>query len=174
MSFEIGNLIVFPIAGFDLTQKYEFLQRESIERSITGRGIKMMTDGYNKLRVTTSGSGWMPAGLQAINRTQQFDVKCVVPRTVVADPVTRQATIPAGRRSDAGFSPWGYAIFASGESRKVGVTIGGNVATVAETDGAIGYAVAYIPKIRAYVHPPSDSGDAGTATYHWEIVVEEV
>lgn len=174
MSFEIGSLVVVPIAGFDMQQQYEAIQRENIDRAVSGRAIKMMTDGFDKLKVTTSGSGWMPAGLQTINRSQQLVIKCILPRMEMADFNTRQAVLPAARRSDAGHAPWGFAIMPDGSSRKVVATLAGNVATVAATPGAVAYAVGYLPQIVAYVNAPSESGEAGTATYHWEITAEEV
>jgi hypothetical protein len=174
MSFEIGSLVVYPVAGFDLQQDYAAIQREAILRSITARGIKQMAEGHEKLRVTTSGSGWMPAGLNSIDRSQQWVVKCIKPRSVPANFSTRQATLPSSRRNDAGFTPWGYAVQPDGMAVKVGVTLVGNLATVEAVAGAVAYAVGYFPQITAYVSPPAESGDMGTATYRWEIVAEEV
>lgn len=172
MSFEIGSLVVRPIAGFDLQQSYEQIGPEAILRTVSGRGIKQTT--FGKLRVVTGGSGWMPAGLQSLDRTQQHVVKCIQPRTMPANFSTRQATLPAARRSDAGFTPWGYAVLADGSTVTVSAALAGNVATVDAVAGAIAYAVAWLPQITAWINPPMESGDMSDATYRWELVAEEV
>lgn len=172
MSFEIGALVVHPVAGFDLQQDYAQIGPESIQRAISGRGIKQMT--YERLKVTTSGSGWMPAGLQSLDRSQQHVVKCIKPQMIPANFSTRQATLPSKRRTDTGFTPWGYAIKSDGSAQKVGVTLVGDVATVESVSGAVAYAVGFFPQITAWLMAPADSGDMGTATYRWEIVAEEV
>lgn len=172
MSFEIGTLVIRQVAGFDLQQDYLDVGPENLARTVSGRAIKQMT--YSKLRVTTSGSGWIPAGLQTLDRSQHHIIKCVKPRYVAADPVTRQALLPAARRSDGRFAPWGYAFRADGSFLIAPVTLAGNVATVAAVSGAVAYGVGYLPQITAYVMAPSESGDMGSATYRWEIVAEEV
>lgn len=172
MSFEIGTLVIRPIAGFDLQQSYEQIGSEVILRAVSGRGIKQTT--YNKLRVTTSGSGWIPHGLQTIDRTAQHTVKCIQPRTVPAVFATRQATLPTARRTDSGHTPWGYAIKSDGGAVASAVTLAGDVATVAAVSDAVAYAVSYLPQITAWVQPPMESGDMGSVTYGWEIVAEEV
>lgn len=172
MSFEIGSLVIRPVAGFDLQQEYQAIDPENLLRTVSGRAIKQMT--YSKLRVTTSGSGWVPAGLQTLDRSQQFVVKCIKPRFIEANFATRQATLPAARRSDAGHTPWGYAFKADGSAVSSSVSMAGNVATVAAVSGAVAYGVGYLPQITAYVMAPAESGDMGSATYRWEIVAEEV
>lgn len=172
MSFEIGSLAIPLVAGFDLQQSYEHIGGESIIRAMSGRAIKQAT--YGRLRVITSGSGWMPAGLQTIDRSAQHVVKCIKPRTVPAVFATRQATLPAGRRTDAGYTPWGYAILSDGSAVDSSVSLAGNVATVAAVSGAVAYAVSYIPQLTAYAMPPTESGDMAGATYRWEIVLEEI
>lgn len=172
MNFEIGSLVVRTIAGFDLQQSYEDIGPEALLRTVSGRGIKQTT--YSKLRIVTSGNGWMPAGLQTLDRTQQHVVKCIQPRTVPAVFATRQATLPAGRRSDADATPWGYAIKADGSAVTSAVSMAGNVATVAAVADAVAYAVAYLPQVTCWINPPMDSGDMSAATYRWELVAEEV
>lgn len=172
MSFEIGSLVIRPVAGFDLQQDYQAIDPENLLRTVSGRAVKQMT--YQKLRVTTTGSGWIPAGLQTLDRSAQHVVKCIKPRYVEAVFATRQATLPAARRSDAGHTPWGYAFMADGAAVASPVTLAGNVATVAAVSGAVAYGVGYLPQITAYVMAPAESGDMGSATYRWEIVAEEV
>lgn len=171
MSFEIGTLIIPDIAGFDLQQEYKNIGPESVLRTVSGRAIKQMT--YAKMRVVTGGSGWIPDGLQTLDRSVTHTVKCIKPRLVPAVFATRQATLPPGRRSDTGFTPWGYALLASGQAVLAAVSMAGDVATVAAIPGAGSYSVAYLPQITAYVMAPSESGDMGSTTYRWEIIAEE-
>lgn len=171
MSFEIGTLVIPVIAGFDLTQDYEQIGPESLLRTVSGRAIKQMT--YERLRVTTSGSGWIPAGLQSLDRSQKFTVKCIKPRFVPAVFSTRQATLPAARRIDSGFTPWGYAILPDGSAASSPLSLVGNVATVTAVSGAVAYGVGYLPQLIAFVLAPKESGDMTSATYRWEIVAEE-
>lgn len=172
MSFEIGGLIVRPIAGFDLQQQYADIGPEALLRTASGRAIKQMT--YSKLRVTTGGSGWIPAGLQTLDRAAQLVVKCIAPRYMPAVFATRQATLPAARRADTGYTPWGYAFLSDGSTVPAAVSLAGHVATVSAVANAVGYGVAYMPQITAYVQAPAESGDMGTVTYRWEITAEEV
>lgn len=64
MSLEIGTLVIPLLAGMDIDQQYSALGSETILRAVSGRGIKQMT--YNRMRVTTGGSGWMPVGLRRL------------------------------------------------------------------------------------------------------------
>jgi hypothetical protein len=172
MSFEIGTLVIPTLAGFDLQQEYQSIGPEAVLRTVSGRAIKQMT--YARLRVVTGGSGWIPAGLQTLDRSVTHTVKCIKPRLVPAVFATRQATLPAARRTATGFTPWGYAMLASGQAIKSPVTMATNVATVTAVADAVAYSVAYLPEITAYVMAPSESGDMGSATYRWEIIAEEV
>lgn len=171
MNFEIGALAIPGLAAFDLTQEYQNIGPETMLRSVSGRAIKQMT--YAKLRVVTSGSGWIPDGLQILDRSITHVVRCVKPRLVPAVFATRQATLPAARRTDTGSTPWGYARLPGGQTVSSAVSMAGDVATVSAVTDAVAYSVAYLPEITAFVMPPSESGDMGTATYRWEIVAEE-
>lgn len=172
MIFELGPLVIPSIAGFELSQQYQPLGGESIFRAISGRGIKQMS--YDKLRVVTSASGWIPAGLESLDYQAQHVLKCVIPRRIVADPVTRQATLPTARRSDAGHDPFAIAMMDSGRAVRTSMSLAGNLATVDAVSSAVGYAVLYLPQLTVWAMRPNTSGDAGTATYRWELTCEEV
>jgi hypothetical protein len=165
---KIGTFELPVYASFDLTQRYEPLGGEAILRAGTGRGIKQMT--YRKLRVTISGSGWVPAGLDSLDFTAQHALACIAPETVPAVFATRQATLPEARRSDTGHVPYGLAQLAGGQTVEAAATLAGNVATVAAVTGAVAYQVGYYPLITCWINRPVRSGPA----HSWELVAEEV
>lgn len=172
MSFQLGAFSIPTIAGFDIEQQYEAIGGESIFRAISGRGIKQMT--FNKLRVITSGEGWIPSGLEALDFAAQHALRCVVPRGIPADFSTRQATLPSARRADSGFTPFGVAVLADGSIRPVEVSLTGDVATLAAASGAVAYQVSYYPQLTVWITRPSSSGSLSDASYRWELVCEEV
>lgn len=171
MSFELGDLVIKPIAGISVQQEYQDIGPENLMRTVSGRAIKQMT--YQRMRVITSGMGWIPDGLQTLDRSQSMIVKCIKPRFVPAVLATRQATLPAARRSDTGHIPWGYAFFADKSVVKASISLLGDVVTVDAVSGAVAYGVGYFPQIVAYVMAPREHGDLGSASYSWEIVAEE-
>lgn len=172
MSLQIDNLAIGMIAGHDINQSYESIGPESIRRAVSGRGIKQMT--YDKLRIVTSGRGWIPAGLSQLDYSSQHTLRCIFPRRIETVFSTRQATLPAARRSDAEYLPFGYALFPNGDVKPSAVTMAGNIATVESVSGAIAYAVGYFPQVSAYLARPKESLDAASGSYAWELIAEEV
>jgi hypothetical protein len=172
MSLEIGSLVLPDLAGIEIDQQYAPLGGETILRAGSGRAIKQMT--YQRLRITTSGAGWLPAALEMLDYTAQHALRCIVPRGQVADFATRQATLPAARRSDAGYLPFGTALLASGQAIDTAVGMAGNVATCAAVSGAVSYHVSYFPAPTVYLLRPQTSGSLADASYRWELVAEEI
>lgn len=168
---EIGGLVVRLDSGFDLDQQYEYLGGESVMRAMSGRGIKQQT--WSKLRVTTSGSGWAPAALDSLDYSAQMTLKCIVPIGVFANPATRQATLPAARRSDASHEPFAWAYTSSGRV-PTPVVLVGDTATCDAVAGAQAYQVMYYPSLVVYAMRPRHSGSLGEASYAWELICEEV
>ena len=112
----------------------------------------------------------MPSGLQSLDFDAQHAVACIVPETIPAVFATRQATLPATRRADAGHVPYGLAQLAGGQTVEAAATVGGNVATVAGGAGAVAYQVGYYPLLTCWLLRPQRSGPASA----WELVAEEV
>ena len=172
MILKIGALEIPTHAALDLEQAYEPLGGEVIFRTVSGAGLKQST--WQKTRITTSGSGWLPAGLETLDTTAQLTLACVVPRAVPAALATRQATLPAARRADAGHAPWGVAYRADGSLVVTAATLAGNVATLDVVDGAVAYQALYLPQFTVWSSRPTGSGTRGDASYRWELVCEEV
>lgn len=171
MSLQLGTFILHDIAGFDIEQQYHPIGGEHLFRAASGNGIKQST--WSKLRVTTSGTGWIPSALGSIDYDQQMVLKCVVPRAISASVGTRQATLPAARRSDGKFSPYGIAILSNGQAVQTSAAMVGNVATLAEVSGAVAYEACYYPELTVWAFRPSVSGNRSDATHRWELVCEE-
>lgn len=165
---KIGTFELPVYAGLDLTQRYEPLGGEGILRAVSGAGILQRT--WRKTRVVTSGGGWVPAGLQALDYDAQHALACIVPETVAAVFATRQATLPAARRSDSGHTPYGLAQMADGTTVETGVTLATNVATVTAVSGAVAYQVGYYPLLTCWLLRPQRSGPEPA----WELIAEEV
>jgi len=172
MSLLIGSMSIPQLAALDIDQQYEPLGGETILRAASGRGIKQMT--YQRLKVTTSGAGWLPPGLDDLDYSEQHVLGCVTPKRVPAAFATRQATLPAARRSDSGFTPFGTAILAGGRALSTPVTLAGNVATCDAVSGALEYMVSYYPAPTVWLMRPHESGSQGDASYRWELIAEEV
>jgi len=168
---KIGSLEIQTLAALEIEQTYAPIGGEGIRRTIGGAGIKQRT--WKKTRISTSGSGWLPAGLDTLDTDAVMSLACITPRSVPAVLATRQATLPTTRRSDAGHTPWGVAILADGGAVKTPVTLTGNVATLDAVAGAVAYQAMYLPQYTVLAMRPTESGTRGDASYRWEITCEE-
>ncbi len=171
MYLKIGSLVIPTVAAWEIEQAYSAIGGESIFRTVDGTGLKQET--WKKLRVVTSGSGWLPDGLDTLATTVQMTLSCIKPRAVPANFSTRQATLPAKRRSDSGHTPWGIALMSDGSPVFTAASMAGNVATLTAVTGAVAYQALYLPEITAWVMRPTDSGTRSDASYRWELVAEE-
>lgn len=169
---KIDDFSLPPLAGLQISEATEIIGGEAVLRTMNGTGLKQAT--WKKRRVTISGSGWIPAGLESLDEMVTHVVGCTVPRRVPAVFATRQATLPTGRRSDARHEPYGMAFLARGDFVAAAVSLAGNVATVAAVSGAVAYAVGYYPQITAWLMRPAVGGSPSEASHDWEIVFEEV
>lgn len=172
MTLKLGTLEIPLLAALDLEQAYEPIGGEGIFRTVNGSGLKQAT--WKKTRITTSGGGWLPAGLESLDVNAQLTLSCIVPRAVPAVFATRQATLPAARRSDTGHTPWGIAFLSDGSPVKTTASLAGNVATLAAVSGAVAYQAMYLPQFTVWAMRPTDSGTRGDASYRWQLVCEEV
>ena len=126
-------------AALELQQTYEPIGGEMTLRTIGGSAIKQIT--WQKWRTTITGGGWLPFGLSSLDYSAQMAVACIVPRGVVCSGLS--ATLPAARRSDTGYVPWGVALMADQTTQITAATMAGNVATLDAVAGAIGYHAMY-------------------------------
>lgn len=165
----IGGVSIPDLAALELQQTYEPIGGEMTLRTIGGSAIKQIT--WQKWRTTITGGGWLPFGLSSLDYSAQMAVACIVPRGVVCSGLS--ATLPAARRSDTGYVPWGVALMADQTTQITAATMAGNVATLDAVAGAIGYQAMYYPLLQCYVSRPKEQGVRETASYGWSIVAEE-
>jgi len=168
---KIGALAIPNRAALDIEQTYETIGGETLLRTVSGAAIKQET--WRRLRTTISGGGWLPAGLESIDTSTTQSVACLVPRALIAD-ASRQATLPVGRRADAGHLPFALALLPFGDAVPTPLAVVGNVGTATAVADAIGYQILYFPLLTCWVQRPSESGSRGDASYRWELVAEEV
>lgn len=170
MSLHIGSVSIEALESLDLDQTYEILGGEAIQRTVGGSGLKQMT--WARLRVQTSGQGWLPPGLADLDTSQQMTLRCIVPRAIPCTGLV--ATLPAARRSDAGYLPYGIATLASDQAVKTSAVLVGNVATLAAVAGAVSYRALYYPELTVWAMRPSHSGSRSEAVHRWELICEEI
>lgn len=171
MILKFGTLEIPLLASLEIEQTYPPIGGEALLRTVSGDGIKQMT--WRKTRIVTTGSGWLPAGLDTIDTSATLAIACVVPRIVPAVFATRQATLPAARRADAGHLPWGVAVMPDNSVIVTPATMAGNVATLDAVANAVSYKALYLPLITCWAMRPTDSGTPGDAAYRWGITAEE-
>ena len=169
---KIGSLEIPTLAALDIEQSFELLGGESIFRTVSGAGLKQET--WKRTAINTTGSGWLPAGLDTLDRSAPLVLACVTPRKVPAVLATRQATLPTTRRADAGHTPWGIAYLADGSTVRTALSLAGNVATLAAVAGAVAYEAYYLPQFTVWAGKPVESGSRSDASYRWEIACEEI
>lgn len=168
---QIGPLTIPSLARVDqLSQSYEPIGGQSIFRSATGRGINQMT--WQKTRIVTSGAGWIPAGLQALDYTQHMILRCIVPLSINLPPATLTGTLPPQRRAD--HAPWAQAVMPGGGMVQVPLAIAGDEATLgAPVEGALGYRISWLPEFSVIALRPKQVGDPNSAMFSWELTCEE-
>lgn len=167
-AFEIGGIVVPIHAALDLQQRIEPVGGTSMLRLGLGAAVKQTV--WRKHRVTLSASGWCPPGLGALDWDSPLTLKCGLPESMTT--ATTSATLPAGRRTDAGYEPFARAHTAQGWQDTT-VSIVGNAATITAVSGAVAYQVWYWPQLSVYAEPPAQDFDQSTAQASWELVCEE-
>ena len=168
--FQLGDVTVPVLAGVDqLAHRYEPIGGESIFRASTGRGVKQMT--WSKTRITISGAGWVPSGLQGLDYSRSMILRCVAPLSLNTSGAA--VVLPAKRRSDPGHQPFAIALLKNG-TLPTGLELVGDVATPAPIPGAVGYSVCWYPEFEVWAMRPQQAGERTTAAHSWELTAEEV
>ena len=163
----IGGIEVSYDASTALDQTYETIGGFATLRTLNGTAIKQTN--WTKLRTRISGSGNMPAGLDALDYSASLTIQCAAPRTVGS--ISNVITLPAARRTD--HPPHGYAIV-NGRQVRTAVSIATNTATLTTVAGATTYVCAYYPTLTVFANPPQLSFDARGVVAGWTIEAEEV
>lgn len=178
MSTFIRALIVAGVevpldAAHELNTTYESLERSEIHLMGDGSTRKQVLEGtQDKLKVTISGAGTIPAGLQGIAFQGPVLVQCQAHRAITS--ASNIITLPAARRSDTGSEPYARAYTGGEWVATAIVDITANVATITQVAGASYYQVVYFPEILANIEnggPRENRGRGNKST--WSMVCWE-
>ncbi|MDX1816120.1 MAG: hypothetical protein R3180_00270 [Marinobacter sp.] len=170
----IGGLTVPLDSVLTFSQSYESIERSTIHRlGVLGLGIKQTLFG-GKLRTTISASGWTAPGLSALDRSASHTLLCAatLSNAGAVDGITIGSA--ARRRTDAGFEPVAYALFADSQvSTPVTVDAAG-ACTITPVAGATQYKVDWYPVLQVLIVSYQENTQADAAQYVWDLVAEEV
>lgn len=170
-AFQLGSVIVPVVAALNYDERFENLEGATLLRLGEGAGVKQSV--WQKWRVTLSGDGWMPFGLDTLDYTAPLVLRCAMPRAVTAAGAS--IALPSARRADAGYLPTARAHLANtGGWVDTALSIGGDTATVTPVSGAIAYSVLYYPQLTVIASRPTTSGSRAAGTFAWELACEEV
>lgn len=146
----VGGVEVPLEAAFELQHDYESLERSVIHLMGDGGTSKQVLEGtQDKIKVTISGSGTIPVGLQGVAFHGPVLVQCARHRGITS--ASRIITLPATRRSDTGSEPYGRAYLGREWLPTPIEQIVANVATLTEVPGATLYQAVYFPEILANI-----------------------
>lgn len=167
-AFELGGIVIPVGAALGITQRIEVIGGRTRLRFANGAGLNVVA--WEKLRITISGQGWCPLGLQSLDYAAPLTLKCGAPRNITGSgPVI---TLPAARRTDTGYQPYAWAHTPRGP-QNTPVTLAGNVATCTTVANAVAYTVMYYPQLTVLCDPPTEDFDTATGIAAWELVAEE-
>lgn len=167
-SFELGGVVVPITAALSLSQSVTLLGGRS--RLRFANGASLAQQAWAKLGISLTGEGWVPLGLDALDFESTMTFKAGLPRALRANAGV--VTLPAGRRSDAGYEPFARAHLPDGDVATT-VALVGNVATCAAVTGAISYTVSYYPQLTVWADPPEQGMDRAQAVATWSLNLEE-
>lgn len=170
----IGGLTVPLDSVLTFSQSYQPVERSTVHRLGTaGVGVKQTLYG-GKLRTTISATGWTAPGLSALDRSAKHTLLCAATLSNAGGDSDIKIGDTNRRRTDAGFEPKAYALFADRHSRTpVSVDSSGNC-LVTPVAGAVQYKVDWYPRLEVLIIDFTEDTQADAATYVWELVAEEV
>lgn len=170
INFQLGTVTV-PVlaAGPRIEQNYTPLGGRALLRTLDGTGIRQ--SNWRKTRIVTSGTGWIPAGLQELDYDQQMILRCSAVRQ--QQSVGNVFTLPTTRRSDSDFEPFGAALL-NGDWVETNAPLVGDIATLDLIEGATEYRVLWFPEFTVHADPPDEETNLSNATFTWTLTAEEV
>lgn len=167
MSLKIGSVIVPFISGFDVRQTYDELSAKTTLRTKSGSAV--LQSRWQKLKSTITGSGWLPAAIDGIDKTVMLAVHCVAPLAQYG--ATTSITLPRTFRTDGDYTPQAAAIVGT-EMVETTISISGQVCTLGAVSGATQYQVVYYPVITGVISVKKYH-DTGNQLTGWAIELEE-
>ena len=166
--FSLGGVVVPVLASLELEQTYAPIGGYATLRMLDGAGVRQTQ--WQRLRTSLTGSGPIPAGLEALDYSQPQELLCAAPRSLIVTAPT--ANLPVARRTDAGYLPTALALV-DGKPAPTTLTIAGDVATIAAVTGAQQYVIRYWPRITVLAETPTVSFSHFRAQWQWTLEAEQ-
>lgn len=167
MSLIINNITISDIQGFQVTQTLKPVRSRTVRRLQNGAAVSM--SNFRKLETTITGSGFYPAGLDAIDWDAAVSIHCVQRQAISS--ASNIIALPTNRRVDAGYTPDSGA-FVGGDLVPSPVSIEDHVATITAVSGATGYLIQYFPVLSVFADLDVDE-DIDGRVIRWTIRGDE-
>jgi hypothetical protein len=165
----IGGIVIRPPAGFALRQTYDPIGGIAQRRLMNGD--LDVARQWRRLRTTISGQGWIPSGLAQLDEATAYTLRCGAPRSAAS--ASNVIPIPAARRADSDYTPYGISVVGEDAWLPTEVTgIVADVATLATVSGATQYHAVWFPQFEVYVRV-SEIFDRDLSTWSWTLTCEE-
>lgn len=170
---ELGGVEIPMLSSLEIKQTFASTARETILPMGDGSIIKQTLAGSeNKIEINISSTGPVPPGLYGLDLTGSLLYKSGAPKSITS--VNNVIDIPAARRSDANYLPWGRA-FVNDENVATTINVVDDTATLGVVTGADAYQVLWYPQFQVYtidgINEEYDEFQADTA---WSLTVRQI
>ncbi|AZZ92743.1 hypothetical protein EUZ85_19255 [Hahella sp. KA22] len=176
MSLIIDGVEIPVDARLDLSVSYQRLERSATHRVGPAATAIKQTLWSGKYRVTVSGSGWYPPGLQSVDFSGAVLLASIAPLSIVGGVGDIVIGADTDRRAEANYAPYAHAIMIDGsrQDAELSVAVNGDC-TITPVAGAVRYQVFWFPVMSLiFSDPPAENTDMSGITTSWEMVGEQV
>lgn len=167
--FTLGGIVVPYRAARGFQQLYE--PAGGITDLVMADGSLKTQQRWSKTLTRMSGNGQFPVGLSALSRTATHVLMCGAERAISS--TSNVITLPAARRTDSEFLPYGHAVV-NGMLVATSINVVGDVATLGVVAGASIYVARYFPQLSVRIIDAPEDVDGWNAEWPWQIVCREV
>lgn len=169
-TFILATLSLTFESHLDLSQSYDEEQASRITRHSDGSARKQ-TAWRGKIKTTLNGSGWIPPGFELLDYESSMEMSCIALKSVTS--ASNIITLPAARRADTGYTPYGMAHVDGARIDTPVLSIVSNVVTLDDVNLASHYTVFYYPKITVFASLPQQQCDVINQKYSWTLEARE-
>lgn len=170
-TFILGGVTVPLHSAHEISQSYGTTGGFALRRYMNGGALKQHQ--WDKITTQVGGTGAIPPGLDELDFNSALLMSCIGARGITSND--NVVDLPAGRRSDTGFVPVGFArVAGSHEWVPTNLVIVVDEATLTPVASAEQYRVVYYPEITVFANPPDLDVDPYQKSFGWTITAEEV